>query len=93
MSVTRPQPWTQAAFFAWAEAQEVRYEFDGIAPVAMTGGTAGHSLIHGNIVEALRRRLRPPCRVFGPDAGLATVGDAIRYPDVVITCVPVDLSL
>ncbi len=86
-------PWTREAFFAWAEAQEERYEFDGIAPVAMTGGTAGHSLIHGNIIEALRRRLRPPCRVFGPDAGLATIGNAVRYPDALVTCAPVDLSL
>jgi hypothetical protein len=42
----------------------------------MTGGTAGHSLIHGNIYVALRRRARSPCMAFGADAGVATVGDA-----------------
>ena len=42
-------------FFAWAEAQEERYEFDGFEPVAMTGGNLGHSAIAVNIVSQLRR--------------------------------------
>jgi Uma2 family endonuclease len=78
------------AFFEWAEAQPLRYEFDGSAPVAMTGGTAGHSLIQQNIIAGLRARLRGgPCRPFGPDAGIATIGDAVRYPDAVVSCAPV----
>ena len=75
------------AFLAWAEVQSSRYEFDGSAPVAMTGGTAIHSQITGNIQAALRTRLRGGgCRPLGPDAGIATIGDAVRYPDALITC-------
>ena len=88
MNVTLRQPvMTREAFFVWAEAQEDRYEFDGFAPVAMTGGTIGHSDISGNTRTALANRLRGTgCRPLGPDAGIATVGDTVRYPDTVITC-------
>ena len=78
---------TRDQFFKWAQAQEERYEFDGFQPVAMTGGSNNHSLICHNIWFALRSRLRGSgCSVLGPDAGLATVGDAVRYPDALVTC-------
>jgi Uma2 family endonuclease len=81
------QSWTQEQFIAWAGAQEGRYEFDGFEPVAMTGGTANHSLITQNVQAALRGRLRGSgCRALGPDAGLVTVGEAVRYPDALVTC-------
>jgi Uma2 family endonuclease len=80
-------PWTQEEFFTWAGAQEARYEFDGFEPVAMTGGTVNHNIITQNIHAALRIRLRgSACRPLGPDVGVATVGDAIRYPDALVTC-------
>ncbi len=78
---------TQDQFLDWAEAQEGRFEFDGFEPVAMTGGIANHNLIGINILVALRQRLRGTgCRPLGPDAGLATIGDAVRYPDGLVTC-------
>ncbi len=78
---------TRAEFFAWAEIQDARYEFDGFVPVLMTGGTANHSRIARNLQFALRTRLRGKgCEPFGPDAGVATVGDAVRYPDALVTC-------
>lgn len=78
---------TRDEFFPWAEAQEVRYEFDGFRPVAMTGGTANHNRILLNIHVALRFRLRGSgCEPLGPDAGVATVGDAVRYPDALVIC-------
>ena len=77
-------------FFAWAEAGGGRWEFDGFAPVAMTGGNVSHSQIGVNLITALRTRLRGTgCRPLGPDAGLATVGDAVRYPDALVTCTKV----
>ena len=27
-----------------------------------------------------------PCEALGPDAGVETIGDAIRYPDALVTC-------
>ena len=81
---------TRDEFFAWAEADGGRWEFDGLEPVAMTGGTVNHSQIGQNLMAALRTRLRGSgCRPLGPDAGLATVGDTVRYPDALVTCTKV----
>ena len=56
-------------------------------PVAMTGGTRDHSQICQNIYAALRLRLKGTgCVLLGPDAGIATMGNAVRYPDALVTC-------
>jgi len=90
VALKKPRMMTREQFFNWAEAQEGAYEFDGVRPVAMTGGTLGHSLITGNIRSALQTRLKGSgCMPLGPDAGLATIGDAVRYPDILITCSPI----
>ncbi|MBO0739046.1 MAG: Uma2 family endonuclease [Alphaproteobacteria bacterium] len=81
---------TRDEFFVWAQSQAVRYEFDGFEPVAMTGGTVRHDVITYNIRTALRSRLEGgKCRPLGPNAGVQTVGDAIRYPDALVTCTKV----
>lgn len=78
---------TRDQFLIWAEADGGRWEFDGFEPVAMTGGNVNHSQIGQNLISALRERLRGSgCRPLGPDAGLATVGDTVRYPDALVTC-------
>ncbi len=91
MNVALKKPaMTREQFFPWAQAQDARYEFDGVRPVAMTGGTMSHSQIIGNIHFALRARLGGTrYQPVGPDAGVATVGGAVRYPDAVITCAKV----
>lgn len=39
---------------------------------------------------ALHARLHgTTCRLLGPDAGLATIGDAVRHPDALVTCAKV----
>jgi Uma2 family endonuclease len=91
MSTPLRRSWTQDEFFAWAASQEGRYEFDGFQPVAMTGGTVGHAIISRSLHRALDRRLRGGgCQPLGPDAGVATVGTAIRYPDALVTCAKLD---
>jgi len=93
MNIALRQPWTQERFFPWAEAQDIRYEFDGLRPVAMTGGNARHSAICINLQTALNSRLQGvPCRTLGPDAGVETVNKAVRYPDALVTCQKFDLS-
>ena len=78
---------TRDAFLHWAEIQRERYEFDGFQPVAMTGGTRNHGRICQNLWFALRTRLRGSrCEPLGPDAGVATIGAAVRYPDALVTC-------
>lgn len=79
---------TREQFLDWVQTREGRWEFDGFDPVAMTGGTVNHNRICQNLWFALRRRLRGgPCQVLGPDAGIATSHDAVRFPDAVVTCV------
>jgi len=78
---------TRDEFFDWAQAQDHPYEFDGFQPVAMTRSSINHSRMIGNLHAALRSRLRGGgCEPMGPEAGIATVGDAVRYPDAVVSC-------
>ena len=88
MTVALRRSMTQAEFLDWAEAQAGRYEFDGVRPVAMTGGSGNHARIIRNITVQLSRRLGDdgPCEALASDAGIRTVGDAVRYPDVLVTC-------
>jgi Uma2 family endonuclease len=89
MNVALRQPWTVERFLAWEELQDLRYEFDGIGPVAMTGGTEAHAMIHAALLAAVGTRLnRRPCRILGSDLKLVTV-DRVRYPDAMILCSPV----
>jgi Uma2 family endonuclease len=93
MNAPLRKPWTQDQFFAWASTQEGRYEYDGFEPVAMTGGNNRHSVIMRSLHRALDARLRRgPCQPLGPDAGVATVGTAVRYPDALVTCSQFDLA-
>ena len=75
-------------FLAWERQQDLRYEFDGVQPVAMTGGTIAHSVIGSNVFQALDARLRDPCRAFRSDLKVV-VRNQVRYPDVIVTCSPV----
>ncbi len=87
MNVALRKSMTQKEFFDWAEAQEERYEFDGFQPIAMTGGDLGHSRLIRNVNRQLGNRLEGKgCESLGPDAGVATIGDTVRYPDAVVTC-------
>jgi Uma2 family endonuclease len=77
---------TLAEFLEWEERQELRYEFDGVAPVAMTGGTLAHDAVQVNLLAALAGRLRGgPCRAHGSNLKVEVAG-RIRYPDAFVTC-------
>ena len=85
------KPMTLAAFLEWEERQSLRYEFDGIGPVAMTGGTAGHADIQANLAAALRTRLRgKPCRFYGSDLKFQVAEGHVRYPDGMVVCSAID---
>jgi Uma2 family endonuclease len=90
MNIALRKPMTLEQFLAWEDRQELRYEFDGVRPVAMTGGTAAHSAIQRNLIIALGTRLRgQPCQPFGSDLKIQVAG-RIRYPDAFVVCTPVD---
>ena len=86
MNVTLRTPrMTREQFLDWVERQETPFEFDGFEPVAMTGGTRNHARLCSNILYALRKRLERSTFEVLPEAGVATAGNAVRYPDVLIT--------
>ncbi len=89
MNVALRKPMSLTEFLAWEERQELRYEFDGFQPVAMTGGTFAHDQITFNLRKALDARLRgKPCRPAGPNVKILTPGKA-RYPDGLVTWSPI----
>jgi Uma2 family endonuclease len=89
MNIAMRRPMTLEEFLAWEDRQELRYEFDGFQPIAMTGGTAAHAAIQANIIFSLTGRLRgKPCRVFGSHLKIKVAG-RIRYPDAFVICTPV----
>jgi Uma2 family endonuclease len=88
MSVALRKPMSREAFLAWEERQELRWEFDGVAPVAMTGGTVEQGLIQANLIRSLGNRLRGgPCRVLGSHVKILVAG-SVRYPDALVVCAP-----
>lgn len=79
------KPLTLEEFLDWERAQPERYEFDGIQPVAMTGGSRAHSRVGTRLVVALGNRVKPPCEAHGPDLKVLT-GARVRYPDASVVC-------
>jgi Uma2 family endonuclease len=91
MNLALRKPTTLAEFLEWEERQPLRYEFDGVGPVAMTGGTAGHAVVQGNLAIAVGGRLRgKPCRFYGSDLKFQVAEGHVRYPDGMVVCRPVD---
>jgi Uma2 family endonuclease len=88
MAKARPQPWTIEEFLAFEAEEPERYEFvDGIIRM-MTGGSAAHSAIKGNMFAELRAALRSgPCRVDVDDLKVVTE-TAVMYPDILVICRP-----
>jgi Uma2 family endonuclease len=83
------KPLTLAEFLDWERAQPERYEFDGVQPVGMTGGSVAHARLVRRIVTALAARLGHGCEAFGSDLKVLTSGRA-RYPDATVVCGPLD---
>ena len=89
MSLALRKVMTPEEFLAWEAGQELKWEFDGLEPVAMVGGTDAHAAIQANIIIALGNCLRgKPCYVRGPDIKVRT-GPGFRYPDAFVSCTPV----
>ena len=88
MSAVLQRPMTLAEFLDWEEKQELRFEFDGFQPVAMTGGTLGHEAVGYRLRTLLMLRLDgKPCRPWGPTIKIEVQGH-IRYPDAFVSCTP-----
>jgi Uma2 family endonuclease len=86
------RPMTLEAFLGWEERQELRYEFDGFRPVAMTGGTYAHARIQASLLRALGNRLDgKPCEAVGGEMKVQTA-NSVRYPDAFVVCSPIPLN-
>jgi len=89
MNLALRKPMTLAEFLEWEERQPLRYEFDGVGPVAMVGGSVRHAQIQRNLAFALTARLRgKPCQFLGSDLKIQTEEDHARYPDGIVICSP-----
>ncbi len=90
MSAALQHAMTLEAFLDWESRQEVKYEFDGFQPVAMTGGTAARSAIQFNLLGTLFNNLRGHrCRAHGSDLKILVAG-RVRYPDAFVVCSRLD---
>ena len=90
MSTALSRGITVAEFLAWEERQELRHEFDGYEPHAMTGGTLNHAAIQATLIRVIGNRLSgSACRVFGSHLKISVDG-SIRYPDAMVLCTAVD---
>ena len=88
MSQTQSRQMTPDEFLVWEADQELKWEFDGFQPVAMTGGTRAHAVVQANLLTALTNRLHgKPCRAYGSDLKIQT-GPSYRYPDTSVSCTP-----
>jgi Uma2 family endonuclease len=93
------QPMTRARvspeeYLELERAAEERHEFLDGEIVAMSGGTAEHSLIAQNIIGELRSALRPkPCKVFTSDMRIRIeAANRYTYADAVVVCGPPRLA-
>jgi Uma2 family endonuclease len=88
MNVAFRKPMTLQEFLDWEERQDLRFEFDGFHPVAMTGGSRAHAFIQRNLAISVGGRLRgKPCQFAGSDLKVEVAG-RIRYPDGFVVCSP-----
>jgi Uma2 family endonuclease len=86
------KPMILGSFLAWEERQELRYEFDGFRPIAMTGGTYAHARLQTSLLRSLGNRLDgKPCEAVGSHLKVQTA-NGIRYPDAFVICSPIPLD-
>ena len=75
MNIALRKSMTLEQFLAWEIRQELKYEFDGIQPVAMNGVRVEHASIESNLNAALRDRLKGKfCRAFGSSLKIGVAG-------------------
>ena len=81
--------YTEDEYFEFERTNFGRWEYVKGEIRAMSGGTADHSTIGGNILATLRAALLPRgCRVFGSDMKVHTRADVNTFPDVSVVCGP-----
>src|SRR5262245_50052625 len=83
MNVQIPASMDKAAFLAWVQGREERYELANGRVVMMVGASLNHGRIVGNVYFALRSQLDPRWEVIA-EFGLDSTPRSLRYPDILV---------
>jgi Uma2 family endonuclease len=86
---TNPQIYLVSAdqFLAMEFGPEEKVELDNGVIRLMSGGTARHALVQGNVFTALHTRLRGTgCSPYNSDMATRTHDLSVRYPDITVYC-------
>jgi Uma2 family endonuclease len=77
-------------FLAWDSGDDLRYELVGGEIVAMTPPANAHVIIVNNTKDAIKEKLKPPCRVYS-EIGiiLSDRNDTYYQADVAVICSPI----
>ena len=83
---------SREGFLAWEATQPGRWELIASRKSMKVGGTVAHNRIAGNVYTALDAALgNGPCAPFQQNQKLAPAeNDDVTYPDVFVTCRPLD---
>jgi Uma2 family endonuclease len=84
MTVHAPLKMTKEAFLAWVGRRDERYEYAGGRVIMMVNVTLNHSRVTGNLIFALRSRLKSEDYHVAPEGLAVHVGDHVRFPDVLV---------
>lgn len=78
---------TAEEYLELERGSEMKHELIDGEMVAMTGGNWSHGLIIGNMVTALKNRLRErACSVIPNDLRVRVSAEVYVYPDIVVAC-------
>ena len=81
---------TVEEYFRFEESSPIKHEYVAGEVYAMSGATARHNRIAGNVFGRLfPAARRSPCDVFVSDMRVQAARDRYYYPDVTVVCTPV----
>jgi Uma2 family endonuclease len=81
---------TVEEYFRFEERSPFKHEYVAGEVYAMSGATAQHNIIAGNIFTRLFSAAEDgPCRVFMSDMRVEVANDRYYYPNVAVVCTPI----
>src|SRR5882724_10430445 len=85
MNIQLPTHMDKAAFFAWAQGREGRFELAEYRVVMMTGGSKKHAIIANQLAHSLwTRHDREKWVTLTFDLAIDVGPGSLRYPDVIV---------
>jgi len=84
MNVQLPGYMDKAAFLAWVQRREGRYELAKGRVIMMPGASRGHGIIVLNLASLIKAQLDAREWTVIADFGLDAGPETLRYPDIVV---------